>query len=306
MPTKKKGSRTGIRLFAKLLLQALREMKRNDPLRMAGATAFFTTFALPPILIILFQLFSLFLSQKMVGAELSQFLSDTLGRDAATQLRQITRGFRTIVQHWYTAALGFVFLLFVATTLFTVVRNTLNDIWNIKIKEKAGLLFGLGMRARSIVIIVAAGILFFAGIFIDSFEAIAGNNLDMIWPGGGKFFKGVLDEVISAVIVTTWFILLFRYLADGRPTWKASIAGGVLTGILFSIGQTVLSYLIIHSNIGSIYGKSASFVLILLFVFYSSFILYFGASFIQAYSDAKGTPVFPLRKAVRYRLQEVK
>lgn len=297
------GSRSLI--FLRLIGRSFNEIKKNDPLRMAGATAFFTTFALPPILIILFQVFSLFLSQRLVGSELAKLLSETLGTEVAAQLRQTTRGFRTLVQNWYTAVPGFLFLVFVATTLFTVIKNTLNDIWNIKVKEKPGLLFSLGLRARSMGIILATGILFLAGIFMDGFEILAGKNIEKIWPGGGGFFKGALNEIVGFVIVTTWFIVLFRFLADGRPAWKAAIAGGLLTGLLFSGGKTLLSFLMKNSNIGIIYGPSASLVLILLFVFYSSFILYFGASFIKVYSDAISKPVEPVQKAYRFRLQKV-
>jgi membrane protein len=292
--------------FFKLLGHSFAEIKKNDPLRMAAATAFFTTFALPPILIIIFQVFTLFLSQKMVGSELAKLLSDTLGNEGALQIRQTARGFRNVVQHWYTAIPGFLFLMFVATTLFTVIRNTLNDIWNIKVNDKAGFLFSLRFRAKSFIIILIAGILFLTGILMDGFEILAGKNMEKIWPGVGSFFKGALNEIAGVVIVTLWFIVLFRFLADGRPRWKPTIVGGLLTGFLFSIAKTVLSYLMKNSNIGSIFGASASFVLILLFVFYSSFIIYFGACFIKVYSEAMGKAVFPLPHAYRYRLEQVR
>jgi len=292
--------------FFKLLGHSFAEIKRNDPLRMAAATAFFTTFALPPILIIIFQVFTLFLSQKMVGSELAKLLADTLGNEGALQIRQTARGFRNVVQHWYTAIPGFLFLMFVATTLFTVIRNTFNDIWNIKVNDKAGLLFNLRFRAKSFVIILISGILFLVGILMDGLEILAGKNMEQIWPGVGAFFKGALNEIAGVIIVTLWFIVLFRFLADGRPRWKPTIVGGLLTGFLFSVAKTVLSFLMKNSNIGSIFGASASFVLILLFVFYSSFIIYFGACFIKVYSEAMGKTVFPLPHAYRYRLEQVR
>lgn len=273
---------------------------------MAGATAFFTTFALPPIFIILFQVLSLFLNKSLVGTEMMEMLSSTLGKEGAAQIRQTSRGFRTLAQNWYIAAAGFVFLIFVATTLFTVIKNTLNDIWNIKVKEKPGFIFNLWLRARSLGVILIAGLLFLASILLDSFEVLAGNNIDEIWPGRGIFFRGALNEIVGIVVVTIWFLILFRYLGDGRPSWKVSLAGGFLTALLFTAGKALLSMLLLKSNIGPIYGASASIVLILLFVFYSSFILYFGASFIKVYSEAIRKPIEPLNnKAYRYRLQKI-
>lgn len=294
-----------LRVFWRSLRQSFREIRMNDPLRLAGATAFFTTFALPPILIILFQLFSLFLNRRLVGTEMMEILSDTLGKESADQIRQTTRGFRTLASNWYIAAGGFLFLVFVATTLFSVIKNSLNDIWNISVKDRPGILFNLKIRARSLGIILVAGILFLAGVFMDGFEILAGNYLQQLWPTGGQFFKSALNEIISAVIITIWFTVLFRYLADGRPSWKMAIAGGCVTGILFSIGKTLLSFIMRNSNINTIYGASGSIVLILLFVFYSSFILYFGAGFIKVYSEATGQSFKLLNQAFRYQLKKM-
>lgn len=291
--------------FFRLLRQSLLEMRKNDPLRMAGATAFFTTFALPPILIILFQLFSLFLNQRMVGQEMMQVLTDALGQGTASQIRTTTRGFRTFASNWYLAAGGFIFLIFVATTLFSVIKNSLNDIWKVSVKEKTGFLFKMGLRARSIGVILLMGLLFLLSILMDGFEVLAGDYIDDIFSGGGVFFKGILNELTGAIIAITWFILVFRYLSEARPAWRVAIAGGSLTGVLFSAGQALLSYAMRSSNIGTIYGAGGSLVLLLLFVFYSSFILYYGASFIKVYADSSQQPFKLMHNAFHYKVQKI-
>jgi len=306
MILKKTASKTNSRAsFARLFRQSLAETKKNDPLRMAGATAFFTTFALPPILIILFQSFSLFLDRKFVGSEIMKILTGTFGKQSTDQIRVITRGFRNVTHNWFTTLIGFLFLVFVATTLFRVIKNTLNDIWRIGIRDKPGALVYLKHRAKSFAVILLAGVLFLIAIFLDSFQVLAGNSINEIFHGGGRFFKGFLNEITSAVLITVWFILLFRYLADGRPPWRVAIAGGLLTGILFAIGKEILSSLMRNSNIASIYGTSGSIVLIFLFLFYSSFILYFGAGFIKAYAEASKQYIKPLPHAFQYQLQTV-
>lgn len=292
--------------FWQSLYRSFGIVKSNDPLRLAGATAFFTSFALPPIVIILFQLFSLFVSKRVVGGQMMKVLRETLGTESAAQIRQTTRGFNTLASNWYIAVVGFIFLVFVATTLFTVIKNSLNDIWNIGVKEKPGIVFNLKLRARSLGIILVAGILMLTSILIDTVELFAGNYILEFWPKAGPFFSGALNEIIDAAIITLWFIVLFRYLADARPGWRVAIAGGCVTGVLFSIGKTILSFVMSNSNIGNIYGASASIVLILLFVFYSSFILYFGAAFILAYSERTGRPMRLLNHAYRYQVKALK
>lgn len=270
---------------------------------MAGATAFFTTFALPPILFIFIQLFGVFIDRRVIGSELIKRITHILGPDGAGQVRQVLRGIRGFSDDWYVIILGALFLLFVATTLFGVIKNSLNNIWRIKAKDHPGIFFFLNIRLRSLVIILFAGILFLADMVTESIEIILGDYIDDALPG---YFKTAMNEIAGSLIVSLWFILLFRYLADGRPKWKAAIAGGIITGILFTIGKIILRFLIVHSNIGLLYGTSGSIVLILLFVFYSSFILYYGACLVHLYCKKTYHPIVPVNNAYRYQVVEEK
>lgn len=284
-------------IFFSSLQPSLRLFRKNDPLRMAGATAFFTTFALPPIIFLLVQLFGLFIGRRNMGRELLEGVSDVLGKDGADQVRQVIQSIRGFNNHWYVIAIGLIFLFFVATTLFNVIKDSLNQLWQIGVKEKPGLLFMLSIRLRSFAVILFVGVLFLVDLFFQGLEIIAGEYINTIWQDSGIYLKSFIREVAGVIIVSAWFIVLFRFLADGRPSWKASLLGGLLTGILFAAGRVVLTVLLINSNIAQIYGASGSFVLILLFVFYSSFILYFGASFIAVYSEKKEWPIRPNSKA---------
>ena len=273
-------------------------------MRMAGATAFFTTFALPPIVFILSQLFGLFIGRNNMRRGLLENISNTLGKEGGEQVRQVIRSIHGFSDSWYVLVFGFLFLVFVATTLFGEIKNSLDQLWKISVKEHPGLLFLLSARAKSFAVILLAGILFFADLFLESLEVIAGNYVDEIWHWGSSFFKSAVHQIASVIIVAAWFILLFRFLADGRPTWKASVIGGSLTGILYIAGKLVLRFLLVKSNIGYLYGAAGSFVLVLLFVFYSSFILYYGACFIAVYSENKQWPIMPGGNSYKYNVHE--
>src|SRR4026208_1547754 len=99
--------------FAAFLKDAMRELLKNDPLRMAGATAFFTTFALPPILVIFIQLFKLILEPRLIKAELFKSLSEIVGNEAVRQIGDVLQAFRRLAQNWYITIAGFIFLIFV-------------------------------------------------------------------------------------------------------------------------------------------------------------------------------------------------
>jgi membrane protein len=289
--TKLSGSQTELGTLAKSLLPSLRLFTSNDPLRMAGATAFFTTFALPPIVFLLVQLFGIFFGKKEMGRGLLENISHVLGEQGAGQVRQVIRSIRGFDYNWYVIVPGCLFLFFIATTLFNVIRGSLDQLWGTTVKKKPGFLFGIAVRLRSFAVILVVGILFFADILLESFQLLAGNYVAQLWPGISRYFTGVMDEIASVIIVSSWFIILFRFLADARPVWKAAIAGGILTGILFTLGRVILRVILIDSNVGEIYGTSGSLVLVLLFVFYSSFILYYGAAFVFTYSSNKKWPI---------------
>src|SRR5687768_7496284 len=120
-------------VIIKIFRDAFRELMKNDPLRMAGATAFFTTFALPPILVILIQVFKWVVGPVEVRSELFNTLSELIGSEAVGQIINILTAFRSLAQNWYITAGGFLFLLFIATTLFKVIKGSINQIWKIKV-----------------------------------------------------------------------------------------------------------------------------------------------------------------------------
>jgi len=292
-------------LLLKHLGIAFKLFQKNDPLRLAGATAFFTNFALPPILLILIRLFGFFVDRKTLATRIFERLSNLLDESSTMQIRQTLRNIRGVDHNWLATIISFIFFIFVATTLFNVIKNSLDQIWSIGINEHSGILFNLKLRARSMIIILLAGILFFVGILTDSIQAFIGGYISSAAPTFGKIFLSVLNQILFIIIVTTWFTVLFRFLTNGRPSWKTALRGGLMTGILFTLGKFLLRILLPLSNIGNIYGASGSIILIMLFVFYSSFIFYFGACFIKVLSDNSNQPIVPIKGAFLYELKEI-
>lgn len=293
------------RQFFRDLGMAFKLFQKNDPLRLAGATAFFANFALPPILLILIRLFGFFVDRKILARRLFERLASILDDSSIQQIRQTLRNIRGVDYNWLATILSFVFFIFVATTLFGVIKNSMDQIWSIGLSEKMGILFNLKLRGRSMIIILLAGILFFVGLLTDSIQALIGTYINTAAPTFGRVFLSILNQLIFVVIVTIWFTVLFRFLTNGRPSWKTAIRGGLLTGILFTLGKYILRIMLPLSNIGNIYGASGSIILIMLFVFYSSFIFYFGACFVKVLSDSGNKPIRPIKGAFLYEMKEI-
>ncbi|HQW92075.1 MAG TPA: YihY/virulence factor BrkB family protein [Ferruginibacter sp.] len=282
------------------LVNAYRLLLKNDPLRLAGATAFFTSFALPPILLLLIQLLSLLFNRKAVSQELFTELGSILGDDGVRQLVETLRGFRGLAINWPMAIAGFFFLLFVATTLFRVIQSSLNQLWMIQKTGDKRFKMAMVTRLKSTGLIIFTGLLFMASLAAGSLKLIFGNFLDDKIPGSGVYSNGTLSTLVSIAIVCTWFTVLFRYLPDGKPKWRVALTGGLLTSILYNIGAFVLKFLLLNSNIGVVYGASASVVLLLLFVFYASLIFYYGAAFTKVWGEYLEQPIQPVIHAELY------
>lgn len=290
--------------FGRLLKNSLDELLKNDPLRMAGATAFFTTFALPPILVILIQTFKLVVRNKDIRGELFTSLTNMLGPEAVNQITGVLQSMRKLAHNLYITIGGFIFLLFIATTLFKIIKSSVNQVWKIRAHEKQGFVKNMSSRLKAVIVILIAGVLFMLGILAEGVRAFIGNYIFELSPAFSFYFNTILNYIISILVVTLWFMMMFRYLPDARPRWRIAFAGGLVTAILFTIGKLILHWLLSYSNITTVYGASASIVLLLLFVFYSSLILYYGAAFTKIWGIYKNQPIEPLPYARHYKVIE--
>lgn len=286
--------------------EAFNVLQANDPLRMAGATAFFTTFALPAILIIIIQALRLLFEPRIISRQLFGELKEVIGPEATNEVVETLQAFRGIAQNWLIAGIGFVFLLFVATTLLKVMTSSVNQLWSIRPVARGNFRIIMVSRLKGVVLILATGVLFVLGIVGDSASAFIGEYLLRYWPNVGVYYNSALQYLLSVITATLWFSLVLYLLPDGRLNWKVLLTGAFVTGVLFNIGKIVLRWLLTYSNINSIYGASASMVLLLLFVFYVSLIFYYGATFANVWANASGKPVQPRKYAIRYQLQDVK
>jgi membrane protein len=290
--------------FVKLLNESLAELLKNDPLRMAGATAFFTTFALPPILIILIQFLKLVLDPKLVRGQLFGSLENIIGPQAVNQIVEVLQAVRRMASNWYIIIGGFIFLLFVATTLFKVIKSSINQIWKIKPVHHLGFAKTMKSRLKAIIVILVAGLLFVIGLLGEGAQAFLGKYIFEFSPLLSFYFRSTLNYVTSVIVVTLWFSVVFRYLTDGKPEWRVALIGGFLTALLFTVGKIILHWMLSYSNINTVYGTSASIVLLLLFVFYSALILYYGAAFTKCWAIEHHRPIMPRPHATHYQLME--
>lgn len=273
----------------------------NDPLRMAGATAFFTTFALPPMLIIIVRALGLFINKREVGREVMDKVGNVLGQDGRDQIRSVIEGVRSFQLSPIATGLIFMFLIFVATTLFMVIKDSINQLWHIQVNRKRHFLSVLLSRLKAMGFILFTGVLFLAVMAIEIVQAYLGPHISQISPQLGNYMHGLLNHFVSLAVVTIWFFILFRFLPDGRPRTRVNLAGALVAGLLFTVGKYVLRWAL-SGNIKDLYGNSGALVVIMLFVFYSSLILYYSAAFTRKWGVFCNEEIMPLPHASVYQI----
>jgi membrane protein len=283
-----------------LLRRAFEEFSKNDPLRMAGATAFFATFALPAVLIILIQVFGLVLSPRFMANQLFINLSEVVGKNTAGELHKTLFNVRHLSRNWYEATAGFLFLIFVATTLLKVIKDSLNQLWGIRTVKHPGIRYNLLTRAKSFAVILVAGVLFLIVLLAEGGLDMFQHSPHRPTPVAVTQSNIVFRQLVSLIVVIVWFFLLFKFLPDGRAAWKTVMAGAGFTGVLFAIGKLILQWLLSYGSMQTVYGASTSSVLLLLFVFYSSFIFYYGACFTKIWAEDHKNPIQPAKHAEKY------
>ncbi|TGE16432.1 YihY/virulence factor BrkB family protein [Hymenobacter elongatus] len=289
--------------FFLLLRRAARELATHDPLRLGAATAFFTTFALPPILIILIQVLSSLYSASAVRQLLLKKLSALLGTSAAELVEQILLNVTNVERSRLLTWLGFGFLLFISTTLFVVIQNSLNELWQVRSNRTTGRFSKmLKERSRSLGLLLTTAVLSLVAFLSDALLAFFADYIRDFDPNFGFYLIQGLSQLVSLLILAMWFGVTFRNLSNAHVPWKAVLRGAALTAVLIDLGEFALGHLLVPRNLGPIYGQASSIVLVLLFVFYSAMIFYFGACFTKVYAHYAGMDIRPKKNAVRYRL----
>ena len=233
-----------------LLVNALRKafgvLRSNEPLILASSTAFFATFALSPIILILVDVFSFYLGLGKFINQLFRTIGSTVGPETARELESIVKNFQGMDSNrWMTLGVT-VFLAFIATTVMGVIKHNINKIWQIRPKREHRLTYFSMERGTGFGLLLFSGLLFLISFLIDSMMAVSMDYLASTWPVWIIKSIRVLNEVFSLIVITLWFTAIFKWLPDARITWDVAVGGGVCTGILFTLGKLGLGKFLIH------------------------------------------------------------
>jgi membrane protein len=256
-------------------------------------------------LVVLISLCSIFLGREIVEGKIYAQLDSFVGHDTAVQMQQIIKNAFISGKGHLAAVIGVITLLIGATTVFGDIQDSINRIWGIKPKPKRGWLKLLRNRFLSFSIIATLGFLLLVSLGISAIIEALMNSFKAKYPDVAVIFVYIINLVLTLGITALIFAVIFRVLPDARIKWKDVIAGAITTAILFMIGKFGISFYIGKTHVGSTYGTAGSLAILLLWVYYSAIILYFGAEFTKAYAIKYGSAIHPNDYAVTTKQVEV-
>ena len=291
--------------YLNLLKEAGNDFMDDQGLKLSAALSYYTIFSLAPMLLIIITLLSFFFGEDAIRGEIFDQIRGLVGKQAASQLQEILKNAQLSNKSGVAATFGAITLLIGATGVFAEIQSSINYIWSIKVKPKKGWLRYLKTRLISFSLIVVLGFLLMVALGVNTLVNVLSDNLAIYFSEVSVFVFYTLNNLLVFSVTTTLFAVIFKVLPDGKLRWVECFVGAGFTSILFSIGKFLISFYIGRSDLGATYGASASIIILLLWVYYSSIILYFGAEFTKVYANSDGVHIVPTNNAVLFQKREI-
>lgn len=283
----------------KLFRDTFKEFISDDAIKLSAALSYYTIFSLPPLLIIVISLSGYFFGAEAVRGELFGQINGLVGNDAALQIQESIKNVRLSDSSAFATTIGVIVLLIGASGVFSEIQDSINSIWGIKAKPKRGLIKFIKNRLMSFSMIGSVGFLLLVGLVVNSLMDILNLRLAAHFPQDTIYLFYIINLIIVFVIIVVLFTVIFKTLPDGKIVLRDCVIGASFTAFLFMIGKFAIGAYLGSSHAASVYGAAGSVILILVWVYYSAIILYFGAEFTKVYALNHGQKIIPNEYSIR-------
>lgn len=285
-------------IYLKVIKKAAIDFLDDNAFKLSASLSYYTIFALGPLLIIVISLLGIFYGKDAAQGKIYFQLKGLVGNNAALQIQDIISNIEHSNHGIAGAAIGVVLLLIGATGVFTEIQGSINYIWSVVAKPKKSWLKFLFNRLLSFSLIVSFGFIAMVALIVNSLMDILSDELKKYFSHFTIYLFYVVNLVITFIVVTFLFAIIFKILPDAIIRWSDAITGALFTSFLFLAGKFLIGFYLGNSNIGVTYGAAASVMIILTWVYYSSIILFFGAEFTKVFATIHGGRIRPSDTAV--------
>lgn len=289
----------------RLIKETTNEFIDDNGMKHSAALSYYTIFSLPPLLIIIISVAGYFFGADAVRGEIFGQINGLVGNDAALQIQEIIKNVKLSDSNSFITIFGVVILIIGASGVFVEIQDSINIIWGIKAKPKKGLIRFIKNRLLSFSMIGSVGFILMVGLIINSLMDILSKKLSINFPHEMVYLFYGINILIVYMIITILFTVIFKTLPDGKINLRDCIVGASFTAFLFMIGKFLIGIYLGSSAIASWYGATGSIILILVWVYYSAIILYFGAEFTKVFARTHGLKIVPNEYSVNVITREI-
>ena len=294
------------KVVVNLFKQTVQEWLDDDAPQLGAALAYYSVFSLAPMVLLLIAVIGILFRNDPVGAwsRITEQMSYFLDKSAIEMVQQIARQVATPTKSALGGTIGFALALFGASGVFGQLQAALNTIWGVKAKPGRSIWRFVRSRFLSFALIAGIGFLLLVSLVIETGIKALSHYLQSVLPGALTVIVPVY-LAFDFVIVTAVFTMIFKILPNATTRWRDVWIGAVLTAILFLIGKWALGIYLGSGTAASAYGAASSLITLLLWIYYSSQILLFGAEFTQVYARTCRPDIKPDKYAVAIELKEI-
>jgi membrane protein len=281
-----------------ILVGSFNGFMNDNCLKLCASLAYYTLFSMAPLLLILIYLAGQIYGQEAFHGEIFREIDGLVGADAANQIQEVIKNAAIKGNSPWTIAIGIITLFIGATGVFVEIQDSINHIWRVKAKLEKGWLKLIRNRLLSFSMIATMGFLLIVSLVINGLVAALGDRLKLYFEEITVFLVEAFNLGLTFIIVTLLLAIIFKFLPDVEIKWRDVWTGAIFTALLFMLGRYGIGLYIDQVGPGSAYGAAGSLIVILVWVYYASAILYFGAEFTQVYTEKHGRKIQPASYAV--------
>ena len=267
-----------------LLKEALKGFYEDNVSKLSGSLSFFTVFSVGPMLVVIIFLTSLFWGRDAVELAVLEQMKNIIGPAAALQMQEIIKNAAVYDRLNVTAIIGFITLLIGTTSVFSEIQDSINIIWGVKRIHSPGFVRSLLNRFVSLSIVVSWFFILLVSLIFNGIAIVLIDYIRSFFPGMSEVLADILNLVFTFFTSTILFAIVFKVLPTARVSWKEVLVGAACTSLLFLLGKLLISFYLDQSDMSSTYGAAGSLIILLVWIYYSSNVLYFGAEFTKAYA----------------------
>jgi len=281
-----------------LFKTSFKEWNAKDPFRQSAIIAYYALFSMPGLLVLILTIVGYFYDREAASENILAQIASTMGADTAAQIGEMLNTASKSESTIWATIFGIAVLVIGATGVFVELQKSFNEIWKVKVVVAKGIYPIIKARLFSFGLIMAIAFLLLISLVVSSVIAAMSNWIKVDSSEFMVVVFEVVNFILSLVIISTLFALMFKILPDAKIEWKHVWLGALFTGVLFTLGKTGLAFYFGKANPASGYGAAGSVILLLLWVSYSSLILFFGAEFTAAYAHMNSGVIAPSGIAV--------